>query len=170
MNMLSIRIANNADLPRLVEIYNQAIASHTATGDTIPFTVEARRAWFSAHTPQAYPIYVCEAEARVVGYLSISPYRNRPALARTAEVSYYVDYGQHGKGIGSALMEHALQDLPRTGKKVLLAIVLEWNTASIRLLEKFGFQRWGHLPNVAELDGRLCGQYFYGRDFWNCHR
>jgi len=164
MNVLSIRIATPTDLPRLVEIYNQAIASHTATGDIIPFNVATRQAWFDAHTPEAYPIYVCETEAQVVGYLSISPYRDRPALARTAEVSYYVDYGQHGKGIGSALMEHALQDAHRTGKKVFLAIVLEWNTASLRLLEKFGFERWGHLLNVAELDDRLCGQYYYGRD------
>ena len=161
--MLSIRIATPADLPRLVEIYNQAIASHTATADTIPFTVEARQSWFDAHTPDAYPIYVCEADNQIAGYLSISPYRDRPALARTAEVSYYVDYGQLGKGIGSALMEHALQDVPRTGKKVYLAIILERNTASIRLLEKFGFGRWGYLPDVAEFDGRLCGQFFYGR-------
>jgi L-amino acid N-acyltransferase YncA len=164
VNVLSIRTATSADLPRLVEIYNQAIASHTATADTISFTVQARQSWFDAHTPDTYPIYLCEAENQVAGYLSISPYRDRPALARTAEVSYYVDYGQHGKGIGSALMEHALQDAHRIGKKVYLAIVLEWNTASIKLLERFGFERWGHLTNVAELDGRLCGQYFYGRE------
>jgi L-amino acid N-acyltransferase YncA len=165
MNMLSIRFATPADLPRLVEIYNQAIASHFATADTIPFTIEARRGWFAAHTPDAYPIYTCEDQnGMVVGYLSISPYRDRPALARTAEVSYYVAYGQHGRGIGSALMEHALGDAHRTAKKVYLAIVLEWNASSIRLLEKYGFERWGHLPNVAELDGRLCGQYLYGRN------
>jgi L-amino acid N-acyltransferase YncA len=164
VNMHSIRIATPADLPRLVEIYNQAIASHTATADTISFTVQARQSWFDAHTSDAYPIYVCEVDSQVAGYLSISPYRDRPALARTAEVSYYVDYGQHGKGIGSALMEHALQDAHRIGKKVYLAILLEWNTASIRLLGKSGFERWGHLANVAELDGRLCGQYFYGRE------
>ncbi len=41
--MYRIRVAEPADLPRLVEIYNQAIASHNVTGDTVPFSVEERR-------------------------------------------------------------------------------------------------------------------------------
>jgi L-amino acid N-acyltransferase YncA len=159
-----IRLATSTDLPRLVEIYNQAIASQTATADTIPFTVEARTGWFTAHDPDIDPIYACEDEnGLVVGYLSISPYRDRPALARTAEISYYVDYRQHGQGIGSALMEHALQDAQRTGKKVYVAIVLERNASSVRLLEKYGFKRWGYLPNVAEFSDGLCGQFIFGR-------
>jgi phosphinothricin acetyltransferase len=60
-------------------------------------------------------------------------------------------------------MAHALEDVPRIGKKVYLAILLAWNTGSLRLLEKFGFERWGYLPEVAEFDGKLCGQYYYGR-------
>jgi phosphinothricin acetyltransferase len=74
-----------------------------------------------------------------------------------------VDYSQHGKGIGSALMQYALEDCVRIGKKVLLAIVLEWNTASIKLLEKSSFDKWGYLPEVAEFSGRQCGHLYYGR-------
>lgn len=163
--MGQIRVASPTDLPRLVVIYNQAIASHKATADTTPFTVEGRTGWFTTHTPDDCPIYVYEDDdGLIVGYLSISPYRDRPALARTAEISYYVDYGQHSKGIGSALLEHAIQDACRTRKKVFIAIVLERNVPSVRLLEKFGFSRWGYLPNVAEFDDGLCGQFFYGRN------
>lgn len=161
--MHTIRLAALADLPRIVEIYNQAIAARNATADTVPFTVEQRLDWFRVHAPEVHPIYVYEQGGEVQGWLSVSPYRGRPALARTAEVSYYVDYGFHGRGIGSALMAHALEDAPRIGKKVYLAILLEWNKGSIRLLEKFGFERWGYLPAVAEFDGKLCGQYYYGR-------
>jgi L-amino acid N-acyltransferase YncA len=162
--MYKIRIAELADLPRLVEIYNQAIASHTATADTIPFSVETRRGWFDAHTADMYSIHVCENEHGLfAGYLSISTYRNRPALARTAEVSYYVDYSQHGQGIGSALLQHALEDAQRIGKKIYLAFLLERNTRSLRLLEKFGFERWAYLPQVAELPSGLSGQFIYGK-------
>lgn len=55
-------------------------------------------------------LYNCEQVGEAVDWLSLSPYRDRPALARTVEVSYYVDYALHGKGIGSALMQHALED------------------------------------------------------------
>jgi phosphinothricin acetyltransferase len=162
--VLNIRLATATDLPRLVGIYNQAIASHFATADTVPSTVETRRGWFDGHAPDNYPIYGCQdGNGLVVGYLSISPYRDCPALGRTAGVSYYVDYSQHGKGIGTALMQVALDQCTRIGRKVLLAIVLEWNTSSIKLLEKFGFEKWGYFPEVAEFDGRLCGQFYYGR-------
>ena len=160
--MPTIRLAVPSDLPRLVAIYNQAIAAGNATADTVPFTVEARRPWFEEHDPESHPIYVCE-EGEVSGYLSLSPYRDRPALRRTAEVSYYVDYARHGRGIGSTLMAHALEQAPGLGKRVLIAILLEWNVASLRLLEKFGFEKWGYLPEVAEFGGRLCGHLYYGR-------
>jgi phosphinothricin acetyltransferase len=37
--------------------------------------------------------------------------------------------------------------------KTLLAFIFRHNQASLNLLESFGFQRWGVLPRVAELDG-----------------
>ena len=162
--MTAIRLAVLTDLPRIVAIYNQAIAAKNATADTVPFTVEQRLDWFQAHPPDAYPMYVYEDEnGQILGWLSVSPYRGRPALARTGEVSYYEDYSQHGRGIGSALMHHAIQDAPRTGRKVFIAILLEWNIASIKLLQKFGFEQWGRMPEVAEYDGHLCGHLYYGR-------
>ncbi len=159
-----VRIARLADLPRIVEIYNQAIFSQNATGDTIPFTVESRLEWFNQHTSHEYPVYVCEASSGFIrGYACLSPYRGRPAMARTAEISYYVDYTFHGQGIGSTLVEYALSDCIRVGKKVLIAIVLEWNESSVKLLEKYGFEKWGFLPEVANLAGKLCGHLYYGK-------
>jgi L-amino acid N-acyltransferase YncA len=159
----NIRSATLSDLPRIVEIYNQAIAARNATADTLSFTVEDRLDWFHIHLQDEYPIYVYETVGQVLGWLSVSPYRGRPALERTAEVSYYVDYAVHRRGIGSAMLQHALSDAPRISKHVYIAILLEWNTSSIHLLEKFGFKRWGYMPEVAEFNGRLCGQYYYGK-------
>jgi L-amino acid N-acyltransferase YncA len=160
---IKIRLATLTDLSRIVEIYNQAVVAHNATADTTPFTTEQRLDWFRLHSPEAYPIYLYEQGGKVLGWLSVSPYRGRPALSRTAEVSYYVDYGVQGSGIGSALLAHAIEEAPHIGKRIFLAIVLEWNTASIHLLEKYGFEKWGYLPEVAEFDGRLCGQFYYGK-------
>lgn len=160
---MTVRLATLDDLPWIVEIYNQAIVSRNATADTVPFAVEQRLDWFHAHPADEHPLYVYEEGGRVLGWLSLSPYRGRPALSRTAEVSYYVDYACHGKGIGSALMTHMLEDCPRTGLRVLVAILLEWNTGSRKLLEKFGFERWGFLPEVAEFDGKVTGHLYYGR-------
>lgn len=160
--MNPVRLARPVDLPRLVEIYNQAIESGRANADLVPYTEASRRVWFAEHGPDTDPIYVYD-DGDVRGYLSLSPYRGRPALRRTAEISYYVDYAHHGEGIGSALMEYALAEAPRLGKKILLAIVFEGNTPSVRLLEKFGFTKWGFLPEVAEVGETLHSHLYYGR-------
>lgn len=165
--MDNIRFATLTDLPRLVEIYNQAILAGSATADTNTLTVNDRLTWFHSHSAQFHPIYVCEWEEQIAGWLSISPYRNRPALNGTAEISYYVDYDFHRRGTGSALMTHALADAARLKKRIYLAILLEVNTASIFLLDKFGFEKWGYLPEVAEFNGKVCGQYYYGKRVWS---
>ena len=46
--------------------------------------------------------------------------------------------------------------------KNLFAILIDSNQSSIRLLEKYGFEKWGHMPRVAEFDGIEVGQLYYG--------
>src|SRR5689334_21274019 len=102
-----IRLAQRDDLPAIVEIYNQSIPSQQATGDTQPLRVEDRLAWFEEHRPGRHPIFVAEVEGRVAGWCSLSSYRpGRAALRFTAEISYYIDYAFHHRGIATALIEH----------------------------------------------------------------
>ena len=159
----SIRQSKPSDLPTIVAIYNQAINSKTATGDTQEFTIAERQKWFKKFDGNSYPLYIAEVESRVVGYCSISPYRKgRKAMASAAEISYYIDYSFHGTGIATALVKHAIDDCKRIGKKNLLAILLETNQPSIGLLEKLGFQKWGHFPDIVEMHGEKQAQVIYG--------
>ena len=161
---MQIRQANQADWPAILAIYNQAVAEPFCTADTEPATLESRADWLAVHDGGRYPIYLAEREGLVVGWCSLSPWRvGRKALEKTAEVSYYIDHGQRGMGVGSHLLQHALASSPALGFSHLLAILLERNVASLRLLEKCGFSRWGHLPDVADFGSLLCGQYIYGR-------
>ena len=60
------------------------------------------------------------------------------------------------------LIQHAINDCKRIGKKNLLAILLETNNPSIGLLEKLGFQKWGHFPDIVEMHGKKQAQVIYG--------
>ena len=160
---LTIRFANIQDLPYIVEIYNQAIKSKCATGDTEEFHVEDRVKWFHNFNKNLYPIYVAELKNKIVGYCSLSPYRpGRKAMAKVAEISYYIDYNFHKKGIGTALIKHVIFDCKRLKKENLLAFILDINISTIGILNKFNFKQLGYLPNIIELDNEKCGHLIYG--------
>ena len=150
---LTVRDARQADLPRLVAIYNEAIPGRRATADTEPVSVESRRPWFRAHTPARRPLWVAEREGAIVGWLSFQDFYGRPAYGATAELSVYVSQAaQHG-GVGRHLLTRALERAPALGLATLVGFIFAHNTPSVTLFERHGFARWGHLPRVARLDG-----------------
>jgi len=160
---MNIRIAERKDLDSIVEIYNQAIASSQKTADVDPVTVEDRVHWFEEHPPEKYPILVAEVGELIVGYLTLSAYRpGRMALRSTAEVSFYIHFEHHRQGIGSGLLQHAISLCPKLGIKTLFGILLDSNEGSVKILEKHEFQKWGHLPRVAEFEGEEVGHFYYG--------
>lgn len=163
---MQTRIARQNDLKQIVAIYNQAIADGNCTADIEPLTVAERQEWFDNHDPEKYPIYVMEndEDTSIIGWCSLSAHRKgRMALRNVAEISYYIDRSYRGKGIGRQIMQYALQKAPTLGLHNLFAILLDTNRISVVLLEKNGFSKWGHLPDIAEFQDKVCGQYIYGR-------
>jgi len=158
-----IRDAAEHDLPAIVAIYNAAIPDRTATADTQPVTVESRRAWFQEHLPSTRPLWVALQNDAIVGWLSFQSFYGRPAYHATAELSIYVAPGNQCQGVGNTLLAQAIEQSPRLALKTLLGFIFAHNAASLRLFEKFGFQRWGVLPGVAELDGEERDLIIVGR-------
>jgi L-amino acid N-acyltransferase YncA len=157
-----IRHAMKNDLEAIVRIYNEAIPIQ-ATADTEAIEVDSRLKWFDEHNETKYPILVYEIDGRIVGWISLSTYRSgRNALRYTAEVSYYIDNNYKRQGIGSKLLHYVIQNCSDYQIKTLYAIVLEHNTPSIKLLEKFHFAQWGKLHNVADFNGKECSHIYYG--------
>jgi len=162
--MIKIRIAKQEDLERIVEIYNQAIPTQRSTGYISLLTVQDIQDWFDKHKPDFYPIYLAELNGNVVGWNSISAYREkRLAFRFCAETSYYIDKDFHRQGIATKLMDYVIDQCKPLQIKTLIAYILERNTASVALMEKFGFDRWATLPNIADFDGKEVGHTIYGK-------
>jgi len=163
-NEITIRIANIADLQFIVNIYNQAIRSGISTGHTNEFSVDDRIDWFNKFSTSEHPIYVAVKENKVVGYATLSPFREgRKAMRKIAEISFFVDSSFQNSGVGSALMATAISDCKRFGKETLLAFLLDINPHSISLLKKFRFKEWGRLPSVINFKNTSCDHLIYGR-------
>lgn len=163
-NAVLFRIANLADLAAIVEIYNQAVPSRTSTARIEPVTVQERRSWFLEHDPLKYPIFVAEQTGQVIGWCKLSVYRpERFALRFTAEISYYIDREYRHQGVGKALVGHVVANSSSFGIKNIVAVLIDRNDASRKLLEKLGFQQWGYLPRVLDFEGVECGEFYYGK-------
>ena len=162
VRMMNLRLAVSADLPAIVSIHNEAIADR-ATADLDPLTADDRGPWLETHPPDLHPVIVAVNAADIVGWASLSAYRpGRRALRHTAEISYFVRGDQRRRGIGRSLVGGLIERCPALGIRTVFAILLEDNEASIALLESCGFERWAHLPDVADFDGRRVGHVYYG--------
>ncbi len=153
LSVFSIRDAAISDLAAIVDIYNSTVLSRMVTADTEPVTIESKKLWFTEHSPQLRPLWVLEDKERVCGWVSFQSFYGRPAYHSTAEISIYVHEDYRGKGLGRFLLNKAMDACPELRIKTLLGFIFAHNTPSLSLFERAGFQRWGYLPNIAELDG-----------------
>ena len=164
-NRLTFRIAKKEDWQRIIDIYNQSIFESGKTADTELQSVESKSNWLTEHLDERHPIILALLNKDIVGWCSLSSYRaGRKALESTAEISYYIDKEFQGAGIGTRLIEETIDYARDHGIKNLMAILLDINIISTKILRKFGFEEWGHLPNIAEIKGSRCGQYIFGKN------
>ena len=147
-----IRRAQPSDLAAVVGIYNASIPGRMATADLEPVSIDARRPWFEAHN-DAWPLWVDDNNGTLRGWIGLQPFRLRRAYDGTAELSVYVAPVAQRRGVARALLAHALDEAPRTGKTALMGLVLGHNRPSLDLFEGFGFVRWGVLPSITHIDG-----------------
>lgn len=161
--MLMIRKADISDLESINDIYNQAVDSRNSTADLDFISLPERELWFTEHNEKKYPVFVYEIDNKVVGWLSVSPYRKgRRALESVVEVSYYIHNDYHRQGIGTELMSYILDNVGAYNISHIVCILLNINSGSIKLLEKFGFENWALLPDIVDLDGKICSHLYMG--------
>ena len=148
-----IRDARKEDLPAIIKIYNAAIATRISTAQLEPVTIESRRNWLSDHSPDRHPFWVLEIEGEVAGWLTLKTFLPRCAYRDTAEVSVYVDEKFRRCGVGRDLLSEAISRAPELEIRAMVGLIFAHNEPSLRLFEQLGFERWGLLPGVAQLDG-----------------
>jgi L-amino acid N-acyltransferase YncA len=149
----SRREAVFADLTQIVAIYNSTIAGRMVTADLEPVSVASREEWFYRHTPDRRPIWVYTIDNQIAGWISFADFHQRPAYAKTAELSIYLAEPFRGQGLGKRMLTDAIATAPVLNIDTLVGRIFAHNTASLRLFTSKGFEKWGHLPCVAEFDG-----------------
>jgi phosphinothricin acetyltransferase len=162
-----IRLATEADLQAINDIYNYYVPRSTCTYQLEPETLEARRAWFVEHPPERYPVIVAEmadsgtpqrafptAPAQIAGWGSLSKFRERAAYAPTVEASVYIHHDYHRRGIGRAILIDLIERARAAGYHSLIGGASADQEASVALQEGLGFTRVACLKEVGYKFGR----------------
>jgi phosphinothricin acetyltransferase len=144
-----IRPASSADLTDTNAIYNYYVAHSTCVWTTQPCSETERKTWYQEHGP-TMPVLVAEHSGRVVGWSALGSFRAAYTAAGVLEDSIYVRHDFHRQRIGSRLLQALIEAARHSGLRSILANISADQTPSIRLHEKFGFQKVAHLRDVGQ--------------------
>ncbi len=133
-----IRDACASDLVAIDAIYDHYVATSTCTFQYEPAGLDARRAWFAEHGP-AHPVTVALAGDEVVGWGSLSRYKQREGYRFTVEDSLYIRPDWCRRGLGALLLGDLVARAARLGHRSIVAGVSSDQPGSLALHRRFGF-------------------------------
>lgn len=106
---------------------------------------------------EGYPAFTVrdeEQEDRIVGFAFLRPYHLLSEFQRAAEITYFIEPGYTGQGIGSRILERITAEAKRKGIDTILANVSSLNESSLRFHERHGFAECGRFRRVAKKKGQ----------------
>jgi L-amino acid N-acyltransferase YncA len=142
------------DLPAILAIFNEVVATSTAIYRDGPFTLADRARWLAERRAGGFPVLVARAGGHVVAFGSYGPFRPTPGYRTTVEHTIMVDPSRRGSGLGTALVEALVTHAAAAGFHIMVASIDAENVGSIRLHERLGFVEVGRMPEVAWKFGR----------------
>ncbi len=162
MSHRSIRIARPADRGAIDAIYAHYVRTSTCTYQEQVESDAQRAAWFDAHD-SAHPITVLEEDGEIVGWASLSPWRERSGYRYSVEFSIYLRPESRHRGLGRELLGDLIGRAETLGYHSLIGGVSSDQAESIRLQERFGFTRAAHLREVGFKFGRWLDVIYFQR-------
>lgn len=169
-----IREAIEADIAEITAIYNEVLTNSTAIYNDRQATVTERIAWWKSRQEQGYPVFVALIENSIAGFSSFGDFRSWPGYRFTVEGTIHIHASRRGQGIGTELLNVLVEHARKLGKHVMIAGVDAENSASLRFLERFGFERVAHLREVGYKFNRFLDliflQYWLTPSDAPCHK
>jgi len=144
-----IRDAVEADIEQVTAIYNEVLTTTTAIYNDRAATIEERISWWRGRIAQGFPVLVAAEGAHIAGFATFADFRAWPGYRFTVEGTVHIHAGSRGKGVGTDLLKAILGRAKAMGKHIMIAGVDSENTASLRFLERFGFECVAHLREVG---------------------
>lgn len=146
VGQLSIRLATVNDAESIRAIYNYEVLRTFATFDLVPRSLVDQQEWITDRSGAFAAIVVVDSDedaASVVGFGSLSPYKDRAAYRTSVEDSVYVHQDHQGRGIGKLIVTELIDIARLSGFHAVFARIAAPGEASRALHVSCGFQLVG---------------------------
>lgn len=158
--MLLVREYGQADLPAMIQIWNEVVDDGVAFPQEEPLDLTSGAEFFAAQSYAA----VAEVDGAVKGLYILHP-NNIGRCGRLCNTSYAVASDARGRRIGERLVLDSLKKGKELGFNVMqFNAVVESNVQARRLYERLGFVKLGTIPEGFRLkDGsyaNICLYYY----------
>jgi L-amino acid N-acyltransferase YncA len=158
------RLVEVDDATALMNILNPEVVELSISFELVPKSLEEQREWIREHQATHVCLVAVNTDddlgeigarnERILGFASVSPFRERPAYATTVENSVYIHRGARGRGVGERLLNDLITTAKNSGFHSVIARIVGENASSIRLHEKCGFTLVGTEIEVGRKHGR----------------
>ncbi|MGO8970655.1 MAG: N-acetyltransferase family protein [Myxococcaceae bacterium] len=161
--MPAITDALEQDVPGILAIFNDVIATTTAVYREEPVALEERLGWMKSRVAAGYPVLVARDGQGVAGFASFGEFRAWPCYRNTVEHTVHVRADVRGQGVGLSLVLALLPRAQALGKHVLVAGVDAGNAVSLRLHQRLGFTEVARFREVGRKFDRWLDLVFLQR-------
>jgi L-amino acid N-acyltransferase YncA len=151
---MEIRPVELADAEQICEIYNHFIATSTITFEETPVAASEMANRIRDIQSISLPWLVAVDGNKLLGYAYAQKWKVRAAYKFSVEVTIYIRPGLERTGCGSRLYGRLFEALKTQGVHAVIGGVALPNDASLRLHQKFGFEKVAHFKEVGFKFGR----------------
>ncbi len=150
---MEIRQATPGDAEGISAIYNREVTEGTATLDLVPRTIPEQERWILDRSG-GLAVLVADGEDGLMGFASLSFYRDRPGYRTSVEDSIYIAPDHRGSGVGSKLLGRLIETAELHGFHAVFARIIGPQEASVALHQRHGFELVGVEREVGRKFGR----------------
>jgi GNAT superfamily N-acetyltransferase len=149
MQTSSIRTAITDDLPVLAHLWYEKMVMQQQTDQRLRLAPDGREKWIAALQgwllEPSYAVFVCEADAAVIGYLIVRIQPNPPGLLPAQSgviVEAAIDAHRYHGGVGRGLVEAARGWLRQQGVEQLLIDIPRRSAVEQAFWRALGAKEW----------------------------
>lgn len=151
---VTTRPVADGDAEAVRAIYNPEVLESTVTFDLVPRSLAEQLAWQHDRSGAHAVLVAVDETGAVIGFGSLSAYKERAAYATTVEDSVYVHRDHQSRGVGRLLLAGLLEVANAHGFHAVMARVVGGHDASIALHAAYGFEIVGTEREVGRKFGR----------------